>query len=337
MSPEISIVMPVFNNLVLVKEMINSIILQTFKQWELLIVDDGSEVDTILAIEEFVKSDPRLILIKRNRYPKGAQTCRNIGLNYAKGEYVVFFDSDDYIAPYCLEQRISFIRNNKDVDFAVFPAQKFYSKIGDGAVEWGVNYFKDDLYAFLLARGPFIVWCNIYKTKSIKENGILWDENIKSFQDSDYNIQCLLKGLKYVYAEDSVLPDYFHRETRLDSISKSVNNVESFESHIYLYKKIIRDVQSKYNGKYDSVLRNRSINFLLLSSNKIEKFYFDELADIVKRFKYGYLLYLRFLLFMKLNKSVRSIRIVKYLIFPSLLKLYILSCLYRKRCQLILK
>ena len=335
MSPEISIVMPVFNNLVLVKEMINSVILQTFKQWELLIVDDGSDVDTILAIEEFVKLDPRLILIERNRYPKGAQTCRNIGLNYAKGEYVVFFDSDDYIAPYCLEQRICFIRN-KDVDFAVFPAQKFYSEIGDGAVEWGVSYFKDDLYAFLLARGPFIVWCNIYRTKSIRDNNILWDENIKSFQDSDYNIQCLIKGLKYVYANDSILPDYFHRETRSDSISKSINNVEYFKSHIYLYNKIIHDVQRKYNGKYDNLLRNRSVNFLLLSNSKMDKFYFDELSKIVKKFKNGYFLYLRFLLFNKLNKSIKSIRIVKYLIFPSLIKLYIISYVYKRRCQLIL-
>ena len=91
--PKVSLIMPFFNNKELVSKMIDSIRANTFEDWELLAIDDGSSNDTLEYLSSFQK-DKRIIFIKRETMPKGAQTCRNLGMDYAKGEFL--------ISPVCL-------------------------------------------------------------------------------------------------------------------------------------------------------------------------------------------------------------------------------------------
>ena len=122
----ISIVIPVFNQPEYVRSMIDSIINQSYKDWELLLIDDGSDEATISILKEFAVVDDRISLFQRPKYaPKGAQTCRNIGLSKAKGEYIIFYDSDDILYQDALQQRIKFMQDNLDIDFAVFPFSAF--------------------------------------------------------------------------------------------------------------------------------------------------------------------------------------------------------------------
>lgn len=86
----ISIIIPTFGNVVLLTDMVNSIIQQTYNNWELLLIDDGSSEKDFIKISELCKTDKRIILLRRNREPKGAQTCRNIGIEQSKGDYIVF-------------------------------------------------------------------------------------------------------------------------------------------------------------------------------------------------------------------------------------------------------
>ena len=106
----LSIIMPVFNHHDEVATMIDSILANDFQSWELLAVDDGSEADTLQLLERYAEADSRIKVVRRDRQPKGAQTCRNIGLEMACGEFVIIFDSDDYIAPYCLRQRVEMLQ-----------------------------------------------------------------------------------------------------------------------------------------------------------------------------------------------------------------------------------
>ena len=100
--PLLSIVIPVFNHPNLVKVMIDSILLNVFTDWELLVVDDGSDAFTLSFLNDLTRDDSRICLLHRGEKPKGAVTCRNIGMDAAQGSYIVFFDSDDYITPQCL-------------------------------------------------------------------------------------------------------------------------------------------------------------------------------------------------------------------------------------------
>ncbi len=270
---KLSIVMPVYNHLNLVEEMIDSIIANDFQDWKLLAIDDGSTEDIHKIIEKY-QNDSRIEFIARRRTPKGAQTCRNIGLELATGEYIIFFDSDDYIAPYCLSQRVNAMEANKDADVIVFPSGTYFE--GEFHKEaslnvYGYPIFKDDIQAFAEKNLPYIVWNNIYRTGALREHHIMWDEKLLSLQDSDFNLQVLLHGLKTIYAKNS-MPDYAYRiENQGKSVSKKISSKEHLKSHIYHLRKDINSIQTKFGHKYDKYLHrgnlfiyNRSMTFGLL-------------------------------------------------------------------------
>lgn len=92
---QISIIMPVYNKMNYLNRSINSILNQTFKDFELIIVDDGSSDDSLKICNEFFRKDNRIQIISINN--SGVSNARNIGLQHAKGRYIQFIDGDDYI------------------------------------------------------------------------------------------------------------------------------------------------------------------------------------------------------------------------------------------------
>ena len=126
--PKVSLIMPFFNNKELVGEMINSILANTFEDWELLAIDDGSTEETLEYLSAYQK-DSRIKFIKREDKPKGAQTCRNLGMDYAKGPYWIFVDSDDYLTPSCIGKRVEMIEKRQDLDFMVFPSAVYINDV----------------------------------------------------------------------------------------------------------------------------------------------------------------------------------------------------------------
>lgn len=265
---KVSIIIPVYNRYDLVKIMVDSIINQTYKNWELLLVDDGSNDGTDDKLEEYIKGKGNIKLLRRTHEIKGAPSCRNIGFTNAIGEYVIFFDSDDVIAPHCLEQRVQFLDNHQEFEAAIFPARHFFKDINESqGLLNGVPIFKDDLNEFLNSNLPYIVWNLIFRKSSLLEKGIRWDENLLSLQDSDFNIQCIIKGIKIGYADNAKI-DYYARTENNNSISSSIYRVDRFDSHLYFVKKQFESLSDEERRKYKNALYNRLIyTFFLLSEN----------------------------------------------------------------------
>jgi glycosyltransferase involved in cell wall biosynthesis len=118
-NPLVSIIIPTYNRSELIKDTLDSIITQTHTNWECLIVDDGSTDNSIEVIESYCKKDNRFQLYKRPESRlKGANACRNHGLDIATGDYIIFFDSDDVFCETALEKRIDSFKNN-DVDMII--------------------------------------------------------------------------------------------------------------------------------------------------------------------------------------------------------------------------
>ncbi len=250
--PGVSIIMPAFNKSQLVIEMLHSIQRNTYTNWELIIVDDGSTDEDYNNVHSYVSSDSRIKHFRREEQPKGAQNCRNIGLSLARGKYVCFFDSDDLITPSCLEKRVKKIGECPDVDFVVFPSMI----MKDGEISqntynavYGYPIYKDDLAAFCKLTLPFIVWNNIYRRESLLRHNLTWDLNVASLQDSMFNIQALLLGMKYVYGYNN--PDYIYRLDTQGSISKKIGSKKHIQSNLYNVETFYKLVQSKYGHKYD--------------------------------------------------------------------------------------
>lgn len=175
--------MPVYNHADYVIEMLRSIQENTFQDWEVIAVDDGSASEHYDQISAFAQQDARIHYMKREQQTKGAQTCRNEGLQQAKGEFICFFDSDDYIAPHGLEQRVKALRERPDLDFMVFRSASYREGRFDTTPSfntYGYPIFKDDVAAFCARKLPFIVWNNIYRRTSLLEKGVTWDLNLRS-------------------------------------------------------------------------------------------------------------------------------------------------------------
>ena len=113
---KISIIVPTYNRLEHLKKLINSVIVQSYTNWELIIVDDFSQDNTISELKE-LQSD-KVKIFERSSKVKGACSCRNEGLIKSEGELIIFLDSDDLLMPWCLEQRMKFFKTG-DFDFIV--------------------------------------------------------------------------------------------------------------------------------------------------------------------------------------------------------------------------
>jgi glycosyltransferase involved in cell wall biosynthesis len=258
------VITPVYNRASLLPETIESIIAQTYTNWELLLIDDGSDEQTTSLLQHYQQQDKRIQFFKRNREPKSAQTCRNIGFIQAKGEYLVFLDSDDLLAPFCFRQRIEFMKSNPDIDFAVFPGLIFNKKKYDRNILIS-NYKKQDIISMLLLlMPPFIPGNIIWKKKSLADKKIMWDENIKAFQDVDFHLMAAYDNLLFAYSIDQ--PDYFWRKHNEGSISSNLIQSSKLASHRYFFKKHTELLKEKrlYN-KYHKHINRLGGQLLLLS------------------------------------------------------------------------
>lgn len=115
-SPRVSVVIPTYNRAEYLSRAVNSVLAQSLEDFELIVVDDGSEDETPFVVQQFCDSRIRLLSLGRNC---GANHARNIGIQAARGEWVAFLDSDDEWLPGLLEQKVARTRETLDTRAAV--------------------------------------------------------------------------------------------------------------------------------------------------------------------------------------------------------------------------
>lgn len=263
-NPILTVVIPCWNVEQYIGELLNSIIAQSYSNWQVLAVDDCSTDCTANIIAAYHNKDSRIKYIQRDKLPKGAQTCRNIGLQMASGsKYIMFIDSDDILSPICFEQRISYMENHQDLDFTVFPAKVFKQRPwDDNTFILGIDNINDVLEGLLLKVLPFSVWNNIYKLDSIRKINLTWDERLLSLQDTDFNIQAILGKLKYAFAENCEV-DYFWRiNSNPNSTTSKVHTKEHFNSHLHFLEKLYLTIPNNLKKKYRIAIQYSLLSFL---------------------------------------------------------------------------
>ena len=261
----LAVIIPCWNCEQYIGALLDCLLNQTMTDWKAFLIDDWCEDGTAGIIKAYETKDSRIRYYKRDRDPKSAQTCRNIGFGLAEGaKYVVFFDADDLIAPYCFEQRVLAMDKSNDKDFLSFPSKAFSDSPFDG-LRWGfgVKGCKETLLTLLNWRTlSIVVFTNIYKRDSLVDKEIIWDEKLLSMQDADYNIQAFCKGLKHGFAEEARI-DYFYRHLQ-NSVSKQIFNKKQFDSHLYFISKEVDLIQKVYANKYDFFLKSFIVVFFEL-------------------------------------------------------------------------
>lgn len=203
--PLISVITPIFNGERYILETIQSVLNQSYKNWEMIIVDNCSTDNSRIIVNQI--SDDRIKLIELEYNSGGPARPRNIGLDNAKGEYIAFLDADDVWLPEKLEKQIKFIQKD-DVDIVHTLANKIDENSTYRGVLNGQRAYNKLKYFFneknILYYTNFIN-INSVLMKTNKEIKFSEDKNLVALEDWNYWIDNLHSGLTVKLLEERLL------------------------------------------------------------------------------------------------------------------------------------
>lgn len=236
---KISIIIPVYNVEKYLHECLDSIINQTFKDLEIICVDDGSTDKSSEILEEYEQKDKRFTVISQPN--KGVSAARNRGMQQAKGKYIMFVDSDDYIASNACEL-IYNSAEEKRCDILLFPHYNFSASTcrDDGrlldlyiTLKDNTTTFKEYSDEFLLT--PSETHSKLYKTDFLRKYNLHWETQIQYCEDRIFYINALIhaKAISILYKHL-----YYYRIDTFNSLSKNNRTIlpHLYKVHIALKK-----------------------------------------------------------------------------------------------------
>lgn len=234
----ISIIIPVYNVENYLKECINSVLEQKFKDYEIILVNDGSRDNGGKICDEYSKKYSFISTIHKEN--GGLSEARNFGLRIAKGEYILFIDSDDYIAKESLSVIAEKILLNKKIDLIFLDAIKFYPDgkiipMNDGYKEKEINgKSKDEVMKYLakLSKFPGSACTKLISNRLIQENKLYFKKGILS-EDIDWTIRLLKVAENFLYIE---MPYYYYRQNREGSITNTIS-LKKLECNLLIIEK----------------------------------------------------------------------------------------------------
>lgn len=215
-SPLISIIVPCYNQTEFLDECLQSVLDQTFNDWECIIVNDGSPDNTEEIAKNWVEKDGRFIYFKKEN--GGVSTARNFGIEKAQGEWILPLDGDDKIAEKYLE--FATLEMQKDIDIIYCKADYFGEKTGEFIL---ADYNKNDI---LLENSLF---CSAFFKKSIFEKIGGFDENMKDgYEDWEFWIRYVYSQKKEIVVKKLYYLGFFYRIKKVskNAVAMQKNDVE---------------------------------------------------------------------------------------------------------------
>lgn len=227
MNPEVSVIIPLYNTEKYITETIQSVVNQSFTNWELIVIDDGSTDSSALKVKPFL-TDSRIKY--HHQVNSGVSTARNNGMTMAKGKHIAFLDADDTWKKTNLEEKINVLKN-ENVDF-VFSSVELINERSESINIFLEGTDKDMLMHILLwDRDVIPTPCSnlVLKTKCTEE-GLKFDPHFSTAADQDF---CLYLNSKYKGKRiDNPLSNY---RILANSMSRNIAVME--KDHIAVYKK----------------------------------------------------------------------------------------------------
>jgi glycosyltransferase involved in cell wall biosynthesis len=287
MNSLVSIVIPTFNRALLIGETLDSILSQTYSNWECIIVDDGSTDNTEIIILDYIQKDSRFRFYKRTfGILKGPSSCRNIGLNAANGEFVMFLDSDDLLIEFCIEDRLKAFKCNVGLDFIVFEMVIFSRDLPQIERKELIERKNENwLNNFMTLGGSWQVTSPLYRTSFVKKIAGFAEE-ISIFEDFEIAVNILFHSNKYkVFANVDCL--YRNEESYLlKHIDLNYNKkvVHAFVKLLVLFdEKIISKVGFKVEK--EKLKHNSIVSYCTIFDRYIVRnisFFKNENQEIIK-------------------------------------------------------
>jgi len=298
--PKVSVVIPVHNSSEYLYQALDSVVNQTLKEIEIIIVNDGNADESLDIINEYASKDCRIVVI--NRPNRGTGRAINHGISIAKGEYLAGLEPSDFIKPEMYEVLYEKAKTH-DVDIIIsnyheftgagesftanakrfFDTQKWYDK----------ELFPYDFYHnklsgdYLKGFSWCVVWTSLYKREFLIENNIRWNENVRAYNDNGFWFQTRILAKKIMYADNAY---YF---SRCDNSENVINHFDKFKTdffkeQIFIKKFLInKGIWNHLKDFYFKRIFSDYIYFALpkLTYNKIEPFFLKISALLLKHFE----------------------------------------------------
>jgi len=246
---KVSIIIPTYNCSSLLERAIKSVLAQTYENWELIIVDDGSTDGTKDLVANFRKIEPRIKYIWQNNSGAPARP-RNTGIKSASGEYIAFLDHDDEWLPNKLEKQVALLENSPEIAFVscnVIVVSPKRSELISSPKYKGENFLKK-----MLEKNLILTASSVVVRREIFDKVGLFDETLKFADDWDMWVRIALK-YKFDYIDEPLVKYFWHGKNRIikTNISERIQDYEYFiYKHWVLLERFPKamDVNLRYLG-----------------------------------------------------------------------------------------
>lgn len=279
---KLSVIVPVYNVEKYLKRCVDSILRQNYENMEVLLIDDGSTDKSGQICDEIANNSEKIKVIHQEN--KGLSEARNAGIDLAKGDYILFIDSDDFIEDEAVSELMS-ICNEKQVDVAVCHQQDDYENIVRSLTKNIETFFctGKEALAFMLEgiKIPGTACAKIIK-KEIT-NGIKFPAG-RTYEDAFFNTDLFLKA-DTVYCTTAPYYHYWHREGSITTVSFSDKNFDVIDAYTLNLKKVRAEVPQlealalfRYYWSYCVVLDK-----MLMTDNFKTLDRYDEIKSFIKK------------------------------------------------------
>lgn len=269
--PKISVIVPTYNREKTIKKCIDSLINQTMKDIEIIIIDDGSTDNT----SNIIPDDNRIKYIKRSNHGIGAS--RNYGIDNSHGEYIVFVDSDDYISNDCLEKMYNKAMND-NLDFVVGDYYYIYESGNKEKIKL------KDFENSSLKENPYLV-CNVNLgpcNKLIKKstiNNIRFPENIK-YEDVPFVVNVLKNANKIGHLNEALF--YFLTDNKSETTIRDDKIFDIFKSLDLVVESLKDNYSEPLKKLVISIIVNYTIQQRYIKNRKMRNKFIDEAFIYIK-------------------------------------------------------
>ncbi|TXK71926.1 glycosyltransferase family 2 protein [Mesonia sp. HuA40] len=272
--PLVSIIIPTYNRAHLIGETLDSVLAQTYTNWECIVVDDGSTDATDELMAEYCAKDSRFKYLSRPPdYSKGANSCRHIGFLESKGEYVNWFDSDDIMLPQHLTLKVLNIVK-EDKDFVACEVARWYQNSEfDRIIPIKNNYNMNPVLGQFVGELTLFTCGPLWKKKFLIKEKLFYknykiETNDTVLNDWEFNLEALLKNPKFSFIEQVLIHYRFHNNSiYADRMGKNIFKLQDeLEIRITMY--------------------NKCKKFLKYPNEKLDFFYLTKLLKISRSFLY---------------------------------------------------
>ncbi|MEE0960670.1 MAG: glycosyltransferase family 2 protein [Lachnospiraceae bacterium] len=215
----ITVIIPVYNSEQTIARCIESVINQTYRELEIIIVNDGSTDNTLYICAEYAKKDSRIVIIDKEN--EGPSKARNVALMKATGVFVMFADSDDYVDENWCRHLYDAIKSKKS-SLALCTYYEISDKEKRRCRDAYSKQYSRLSYSMEICRNPIsyyhgVLWNKIYRHSVIRKNGIRFDEELEFGEDFVFNLNYLEHVSKIISIDE---PLYNYVSSTADSLSR---------------------------------------------------------------------------------------------------------------------